>query len=108
MLSPLDLARVSRFPNAGIVPVARSEQGWRQIAAAIALLMIGGFSAWSSARYSPDNFAEGIAANTTDADGATYSSDSAATEFDGAAEPALFFDSLATDSLSLGNSGLAG
>jgi len=104
---PLNLVRPRRFATARAEPRSSSQWPW-QVAAAVALLFIGGISAWSSTRWPVDNFAESIASASADVDGAIYSSDSDATAFDSAAQEPAVFDSIAPDPSAPGNSGLAG
>jgi hypothetical protein len=107
--APLNLVRPRRFASNREEQFARKGSQWPwQVAAAVALLFIGGVSAWSSTRWPVDNFAESVAGEGVDVDGAIYSSDSSVTSFGSAAQEPALFDSIAPDPSAPGNSGLAG
>lgn len=107
--APLNLVRPRRFAGNLEEPFRQRNLQWPwQVAAAAALLFIGGISAWSSTRWPVDNFAESIVADSADADGGAYSSDNTANAFDSAAQEPALFDSISPEPSTPGNSGLAG
>jgi len=110
-LAPFKMIRPRRFATARVQSFARREsqqRPWLVAAAVAALLLIGVFSAWSSTQWPSQNFADSIAADTADGEGAGYSSDDLVTAGDAAAEDPAFFDSIAPDPSAPGNNGLAG
>lgn len=106
---PLNLVRARGF--ASVRPESRARlkvRSWRPVAAAAALLIIGGLSAWSSTRYPVENFTESIAADSADIDGAIYSSETPASPFDAVGGEAAPSDLIESDPTLPGNSGHAG
>jgi len=75
---PLNLVRPRRFA-ARPVPLRRGEtwRPWKIAAAASLMVAVGGFSAWSSARWPTENFADSVAGDSVEVDPVIYSSDSA-------------------------------
>jgi len=106
---PLNLVRPRRFATARVEPFPRRapERSW-QIVAAAALLLIGGFAAWSSARWPVRNFAETVAGDSSDIEPAIYSSDDASIAAEAAAQEPSLFDSVAPEPPASGNNGIAG
>jgi hypothetical protein len=76
---PLNLVRPRRFAAARSVPLGRGEtwRPWKIAAAASLMVAVGGFSAWSSARWPTENFADSVAGDSVEVDPVSYSSDSA-------------------------------
>jgi hypothetical protein len=107
---PLNLVRVRRFAGARSESLERREpqRPWRVAAAAVALLMIGGISAWSSIQWPERNFADGVVADVLELEPVNYSLDNSATAFDAAAQEPAPFDSIAPELPALSDNGLAG
>jgi hypothetical protein len=105
---PLNLVRPRRFATVRPAPFARRgpEHSWRVAAAAAALLVVGGFTAWSSTQWPTENFAESVVADSPDVEAASYSFDSTATAIDAAAQEPALFDAIAPTAP--GDTGLAG
>lgn len=106
---PLNLVRPHRFVTARVEPFPQRapERPW-QIVAAAALLLIGGFSAWTSMRWPVRNFAETVAGESSDIEPAIYSSDGALIAADAAAQEPSLFDSVAPEPPVSGDNGIAG
>ena len=95
----LDLVRPRRFAGARAGSFERREgrRPWGVAAAAVALLMIGGITAWSSIRWPVQNFADSVVGDAPEVEPIDYSFDGSATATDtGDTEPALF-DSIAPE-----------
>jgi hypothetical protein len=75
---PLNLVRPRRFAAARSAPLRRGEtwRPWKIAAAASLMIAVGGFSAWSSARWPTENFADSVAGDSVEVDPVSYSSDS--------------------------------
>jgi putative zinc finger protein len=104
-----NMVRPRRFASIRAESFARQtpRRPW-QVAAAVALLVIGGLTAWSSTRWPVQDFAQSVAADSADVEAASYSSDNSATAIDAAAQEPALFDSIAPEPSASGNNGLAG
>jgi hypothetical protein len=108
---PLSLVRPRRFAAGRAGPFARptNEHPWRVAAAAAALLVIGGFTAWSFTEMPAENFAEGVVADSPEVESAGYSLDSStATGSDASVQEPALFDAIAPEPSATGDNGLAG
>ncbi len=106
----LNFVRPRRFASARSETIARRapRRPWQVAAAAMALLAIGGFSAWSSVQWPARNFADSVVGETPEVEPVDYSFDNNATAIDAAgSEPALF-DSIAPEPSAPSDNGLAG
>ena len=105
----LSLVRPPRFASARAEASAwrRPEHSWRVAAAVAALLVIGGFTAWSSTQGPVENFAN-VVAGGPEVEAASYSFDSAAIAIDGAGREPALFDAIGPEPPAPDDNGLAG
>jgi hypothetical protein len=105
----LNLVRLRRFAAARAEAFARRgpEHSWRVAAAAAALLVIGGFTAWSSTRWPVENFAS-VVADSPEVEAVSYSFDSTATATDVAGQESALFDTIGPEPAAPDDNGLAG
>jgi hypothetical protein len=79
-----------------------------QVAAAAALVVLGGFAAWSSTRWPRENFVQSVVADSPATEIAGYSSDASATLIDAGAQVPAVFESITSPPLSETSNNLAG
>jgi hypothetical protein len=105
---PLNLVRPRRFTADHAVPHMRGGRWrpWKIAAAASLMIAVGGFSAWSSARWPTENFVDTVAGDSVEVDPAIYSSDGATV--DPFAPEFSLPESAATDLLSSDSNGFSG
>ena len=108
--TPLNLVRPRRFANARAESFARRvpQRPWQVAATAAALLMVGAFTAWSSIQWPVRNFADSVAADTSDVEPVDYSFDNNATALDAAAQEPALFDPITPSPSAPSDNGLAG
>jgi hypothetical protein len=105
---PISLVRPRRFTPGHAVPLERSGtwRPWKIAAAASLMVAVGGFSAWSAARWPTENFADTVAGESVEVDPVIYSSDSATA--DPFAPESSLSESAATDLSTSDSSSLSG
>jgi hypothetical protein len=105
----LNLVRPRRFVALGAEAFTRRapEHSWRVAAAAAALVVIGGFTAWSSTQSPAENFAS-VVADTPDVEAASYSVDRTGTAIDTVAQEPALFDAIGPEPPAPDDNGLAG
>jgi hypothetical protein len=110
--APIDPERTYRAAARRLTPSARmapsAMRPWAVAAAAVMVLLIGGFSAWSVMAWPPPDFTAAVAGEDTDVTPASYTAgglDSAAESADSV--PSLF-DSVAPDTAAAGTDDRAG
>jgi hypothetical protein len=95
--APLNLVRPQRFAISRVERTERRlpERPWKVAAAAALLLMTGGVTAWSSARWPTQNFIESVAGDSSEIDSATNSTDSAGLSPDTLGPESALFEAMA-------------
>lgn len=106
---PLSLMHPRRLANTRAETFARRvpQQPWRVAAAAVVLLMIGGFSAWSSIQWRGRNFADSLVGNTVEVEPVDYSFDNNAAAIDATEHEPALFGSIASEAAAPSENGLA-
>jgi hypothetical protein len=95
--APLNLVRPRRFAVSRVERTERRlpERPWKIGAAAALLLMTGGVTAWSSARWPIQNFTESVAGDSSEIDPVTNAADSTGLSPDALAPESALFEAVA-------------